>query len=775
MSRPITTLIPKSVAQPPVAEQPAVKTEETVNPVSTPAQAPVEKPQPTVEKPAPVVEKKPDTPASTAQVPKQAPPVVKPEKEPLIKKLKSFYKSGKEMFTDLVLDFIIFIVLLSLYLLNTIFLNLIKYPMLPKFLLSRVLVIFSRFYSVVIRRVEKNRGQSISRMDLIELSIKNMKAKKTRTFITVGGVSIGMGAIVFLVSLGYGIQRLVISRVARLDELRQADVSTQPGGKVKINDKTISDIKGFQDVSNILPLIAVVGRVNYQSSVSDMAVYGVTTEYLKQSAIKPVQGKVFDSNATSKPVSYGNGGQVAGAATQRTVATYGKDIGTVNFNIIPGEWVRVREKPDTSSKILGYTRRVEGDQSGTAVWGSTYISEDTKAGVAGTDDNGAKLGKWIKAKVFLWEEKSCDTKSIDCADGKHVVTKDTDKIQIQKEGYIAFINVSAQEEISNEPQVLGEQTSRTDESIDNLEGLVLADETVSETSQSTSDIDLLLLTGESSGSAGPQVKTVPLDSSSVKQAVVNRAMLSILGLKEEEAIGKKFNTTFIVTENLLDSKESKIESEPSDYTIVGVIPDDKTPVFYVPFIDLRTLGIVNYSQLKVVAKETSLLTKVRTQIESMGYTTQSVADTVEQINSLFGTVRVVLGAMGMIALAVAALGMFNTLTISLLERTREVGLMKAMGMKSMEIQELFMTESIIMGLAGGVFGLLTGVVMGKSLGLLLTGFALFKGIGFIDVSFVPFSFVVLIMVLSFLVGLVTGIFPSRRAKKISALNALRYE
>jgi putative ABC transport system permease protein len=131
--------------------------------------------------------------------------------------------------------------------------------------------------------------------------------------------------------------------------------------------------------------------------------------------------------------------------------------------------------------------------------------------------------------------------------------------------------------------------------------------------------------------------------------------------------------------------------------------------------------------------------------------------------------------MGMVALIVASLGMFNTLTVSLLERSREVGLMKALGMTTAEVQQLFLTESVIMGTGAGVFGLLVGYLLGKTLSLVLSTMAVFKGEGFLDISHIPFTFVVTIMILSTLVGIFTGIFPARRSKKISALDALRYE
>jgi ABC-type antimicrobial peptide transport system permease subunit len=96
-------------------------------------------------------------------------------------------------------------------------------------------------------------------------------------------------------------------------------------------------------------------------------------------------------------------------------------------------------------------------------------------------------------------------------------------------------------------------------------------------------------------------------------------------------------------------------------------------------------------------------------------------------------------------------------------------------MISYEIERVFLTESMIVGLFGGLIGLIVGFLLGKFIGLVLTLVSLDKGLGFIDVAYIPTDFVLVVLVLSLFVGVLTGIYPARRAKKISALNALRYE
>lgn len=450
----------------------------------------------------------------------------------------------------------------------------------------------------LIHNLDIHPAQSISRIDLINLSLSNLKIKRTRSLVTIGGMSVGIAVIVFLVSIGYGLQSVVISRIARLDEMRQTTVVTQPGSQLQLNDKALSDLGSIAHVEQALPQIAAVGKVAYGQSEADMAVYGVTAAYLEQSAVQPVHGQIFTSN-------------------QLTV-----------------------EQSDISAP---------------------------------------------------------------------------------------------QSSSSASPQ----------------------------TSPATQDTST--------------TEPISLSSVAVRQAVVNQAMLQLLEVQPDQAVGKTFNASFIANLTSADNTLSTIQSLPAEYSIVGVIPGQDSPLFYVPFIDLRSLGLDRYDQVKVIVDSQQNLAEVRRLIEVQGYSTQSVVDTVSQVNTLFNTLRTLLVILGVGALFVASLGMFNTLTVSLLERTREVGLMKSMGMRSFEVRELFLTESMIIGLAGGTLGLLLGIIGGKILSLALSVLSISQGSDFINVSIVPWNFAIAIILTSLVVGFLTGLYPARRATRISALNALRYE
>lgn len=639
--------------------------------------------------------------------------------------------------------------------------KIMSFRLIPVALKERLLAPVEKVYAYSTNS-NKLEERTINRINLIDLAMRNMMFKRSRAVITVGGMAIGIGAIVFLVSIGFGLQELVTRRVARLDELSQADMSTQPGSKEKITDNTLSRLKDMQSVDKALPLIASVARVNFQNSVSDMAVYAVTTDYLKQSAIKPTRGEIFSSNQialSTDPI-----GQVAGISIDTlTDPSIGGIKGNVEFTIEPEQWIKVRKAPTKLGSIIGYTRRVEGVQIGKQVWGNLYPESSKSDQISGAD--GTTLTPWITSSFPLWEKKSCKATNPDCTDGSYVVKRDQTGQQVYETGYTAQISMNVTQASTNtvDSQVLGISTDTTNTNSTESAGIVQSGE------------GWVTIASESAGIAAEKITKVDMVKNDKRHAVVNTAMLKILGLTEDNAIGKTFSSSFVIVGELLEDSTQKLESNPVDYTITGVVHDDKTPYFYVPFIDLRSLGVRNYSQVKVVVKDGKDLSTVRKQIESIGYVTRSVADTVKQIDTLFAAARTVLAVIGTVALAVAALGMFNTLTVSLLERTREVGLMKAMGMKSHEVQELFLTESMVMGFFGGVLGIFMGYGAGKFVGLILSIFSISKGAGYVDIAYLPPTFTAFIFLISLLVGIVTGIYPARRATKISALNALRYE
>jgi len=169
------------------------------------------------------------------------------------------------------------------------------------------------------------------------------------------------------------------------------------------------------------------------------------------------------------------------------------------------------------------------------------------------------------------------------------------------------------------------------------------------------------------------------------------------------------------------------------------------------------------------------LEPVREQLLTHGLLVSALSETVDQARKVFNIVRLILGLFGIITLVVSAIGMLNTMTIALLERTQEVGIMKAIGASDFDIWKLFLAEAMIMGFFGGVGGIAMGYLSANLFNLGIN--ALAKAFGGQSLNFfqTPSWFVLTIVMFSVTVGMITGLWPARRASRLDPLDALKYK
>ena len=258
------------------------------------------------------------------------------------------------------------------------------------------------------------------------------------------------------------------------------------------------------------------------------------------------------------------------------------------------------------------------------------------------------------------------------------------------------------------------------------------------------------------------------------EILVNTSFLQFWSAGDTNVLGKNANFDIVIPKELTSKTENSQITDQA-FQITGIINDDSSPKIYTDFDNLRKFGVADYSQFKVEVNNKDKVPGIRKQIEAMGLKTQYVGDTVSQINQVFGIFRAILTAFGFIALLVAILGMFNTLTISLLERIKEIALMKLLGMRKKDINNIFLTESLILGVLGGVLGLIFGIICGQVVNYILNYYAKSLGGQPVSVFYSPLSFILIVIFVSLCVGIVTGLYPARRAIKVKSLDALRYE
>ena len=168
------------------------------------------------------------------------------------------------------------------------------------------------------------------------------------------------------------------------------------------------------------------------------------------------------------------------------------------------------------------------------------------------------------------------------------------------------------------------------------------------------------------------------------------------------------------------------------------------------------------------------ITAIKADLADQGYASQTVADQIGSFETVINVIIGVLNAFAVIALIAAGFGIINTLLMSVQERTREIGLMKAMGMNGGRVYALFSTEAVFIGFLGSALGALVAVGVGSLVSNLLAT-SVFENLpGLQVVQFAPSSIAIIIGVVM-LIAFLAGTLPARAAARQNPIDALRYE
>ncbi|NMC29104.1 MAG: ABC transporter permease [Pelolinea sp.] len=187
-----------------------------------------------------------------------------------------------------------------------------------------------------------------------------------------------------------------------------------------------------------------------------------------------------------------------------------------------------------------------------------------------------------------------------------------------------------------------------------------------------------------------------------------------------------------------------------------------------------------YSSFTVRVDDSDNVLDVADVITDMGYQTQTAQSFLENVNSLFSSLQLVFGGVGAITLLVAALGIANTMTMAIMERTKEIGLLKALGATNKNILSLFIGEAAGIGLIGGVGGCLISLALGSLLnavgGAYLTEQATASGTTMTSsIIYMPFYLPLFALAFSTIMGSISGLFPAMKAQSLQPVIALKYE
>ena len=156
----------------------------------------------------------------------------------------------------------------------------------------------------------------------------------------------------------------------------------------------------------------------------------------------------------------------------------------------------------------------------------------------------------------------------------------------------------------------------------------------------------------------------------------------------------------------------------------------------------------------------------------MGFNANSNAEWMEQTQSQMGMIQMVLGGIGAVSLFVAAIGIANTMMMSIYERTKEIGIIKVLGCDLGNIRSMFLLEAGFIGFFGGMAGLILSEIISAVINSVV-GKA--SGGYYEQLSYIPLWLILVSLVFAVLVGMVAGFFPALRAMKLSPLAAIRNE
>jgi ABC-type lipoprotein release transport system permease subunit len=269
-------------------------------------------------------------------------------------------------------------------------------------------------------------------------------------------------------------------------------------------------------------------------------------------------------------------------------------------------------------------------------------------------------------------------------------------------------------------------------------------------------------------------------------------------------------------------EEDDQQSQPAEglvarkFRIVGVLKDEitdgppnarrvrgmafSTPV-YVPLQAARTWTLEHRSPMNEVALELArergvlkqdetegydsavvrvtnpvVLSDVQKRLNEMGFSTFSILDQLKQIQVFFLIINSALGLLGGISLLVASFGIANTMIMSILERTREIGIMKAIGAEDREIKFIFFVEAAVMGLMGGLIGCLAAWGIDALANRLAYRFILKpQGVSFIDFFALPPYLWLGAILFALVVSILAALYPAARAARIDPVKALRHD
>ncbi len=182
-----------------------------------------------------------------------------------------------------------------------------------------------------------------------------------------------------------------------------------------------------------------------------------------------------------------------------------------------------------------------------------------------------------------------------------------------------------------------------------------------------------------------------------------------------------------------------------------------------------------YSAVTIRVSSVKYIDSIKKQMRDRGLRTFALIDQLKEIKTAFMFMDMFLLAVAMIGITVASLGIINTMVMSILERYREIGIMKAVGASEKDVKKIFFFESGVIGFLGGVFGLALGWVVSMVINQIANHFLVQQGAPYTDYFSFPLWLCLGAVAFSIIISLAAGLYPAMRAARVDPVVALRHD
>jgi putative ABC transport system permease protein len=294
-----------------------------------------------------------------------------------------------------------------------------------------------------------------------------------------------------------------------------------------------------------------------------------------------------------------------------------------------------------------------------------------------------------------------------------------------------------------------------------------------------------------------KVKGRFFSSATADEVLVQRDFAKKLEKDPDAVLGKTLTVRYAERQSG-DGSSFSIERKEKQFRIVGILEDEPfggmrmisrarvfLPTETAEAMNLmqpsdtqqlvRSAGERTYTMLTVRMKSAAYAEKVEDSVKQMNFAAYSYLDATKSIRRFFAVLDMFLGIFGSLALAVASLAIVNTLVMAVLERRREIGIMKALGASDADVKKLFFAEAATMGFMGGALGVVLGWMIGRAINFGTNIYLHRMKMPAENLWTIPLWLVVGALGFAVLVSVLAGMYPAARAAKLDPVQALRYE